>query len=76
MNTEMFASLMQRELSANGPKGDWHAWKPDQATAWQELDWHMFKLRKAINECDRAKVTEHAADCGNLLMKIAERFGE
>jgi len=66
---------MQQELKANENKGHFSEWKPDFATVRQELFHHVNKLAKAIACGDKERVSEHAADSANVLMKIEEVFG-
>lgn len=75
MTTEEFGQLMQRELYSNTSKGVWQHWKPDAAQAVSELMVHVGKLCVAVWLVDRSKVNEHAADVGNMAMKIVELFG-
>ncbi len=71
----LFIARMQAELEANAHKGDWPAWHPTPALARSELEHHVRKLLAALERGDREKVTEHAADVANYVMKIAEVYG-
>lgn len=75
MKPKDFADLMQLELDCNADKGEWENWKPTMPEATRELDYHARKLAYALSAGDAARVTEHAADVGNMAMKIAELFG-
>ncbi|MEZ2347387.1 hypothetical protein [Terriglobus sp. RCC_193] len=75
MTPREFANLMERELVANEHKGDFYRWNPTIAEAMRELADHVAKLCFVLGGCEGTKITEHAADIGNIAMRIADLFG-
>ena len=70
-----FVLRMGKEVLANAHKGDWLTWSPTEAVAMEEIYHHVGKLRNALLEKDRAKISEYTADIANLCMKIDEVHG-
>lgn len=72
----LFVKRMEDELHANGHKGDWKAWEPSELGALSEIQHHVTKLINALEQGDRARVTELSADIANAAMKTAEVHGD
>jgi len=71
-----FVSRMEKELLANEErKGDWKAWEPNPGEALGELSDHVGKLKAAVAEGDKARVSEFTADVANLSMMIDAQSG-
>lgn len=71
-----FIVQMDKELKANAVKGNWDDWKPNKDDAFSELEHHVEKLKKALQEGKAGSVTEFSADIANITMKISEQHGE
>lgn len=68
--------MMFELLQNHDKKGNFLDWKPQNAGEMiVYLDEHYLKLQEALKAGDVEKVTEYAADCGNILMLIERRFG-
>jgi len=72
---DRFAEEMKRELEANVPeKGS--AWDDcPSGKMMDEVEYHVEKLRAALEEGDKEKIREHAADVGNNAMMLADLVG-
>ncbi len=67
---------MLTELMANQEKkGNFLAWLPERDDAKSELEHHFYKLVSAIDQGQRAKITEHCADMANIAMGIHRNLG-
>lgn len=71
-----FAIFMQRELDANGHKGDRDAWRkiPPKELLLQ-IGWHAVKLGAAMRDGDCDGIAEYAADIACVAMMIADAYG-
>jgi len=84
-----FMGSMRGELVANHHQGKWDDWYPCRDSIMDDFEHHWKKLRTVmlsdlgsaeqsgdkLTEEVRARIREHCADCGNLLMKISREFG-
>lgn len=71
---QRFAELMQRELDNNAHKGDWETWTNTNSII-TDFEYHKAKLLIALlKDDDMEKATEYVADCGNILMCLANSF--
>lgn len=72
----LFSVRMEEELIANAHKGDWNFWTPTKEEWLWEMNHHIAKLQKAIQEGDRQLICEFSADVANLAEKAFTSFGE
>lgn len=68
-----FADDMEHELCANEYKGEWKKCTPEYLLG--ELEYHLSKMKAAIQQGHQARAREYGADCGNLLMMMLDVFG-
>lgn len=73
---EQFRAAMAGEIAANTAKGKWEDWRPNRGELVLELSHHVAKLYNALFSQDKDLVTEHSADCANILEKIHDLFGK
>lgn len=71
----LFVSQMYREERANSKKGDWDNWFPHPHTWMWEMQHHIAKLQKAIQNHDKEHIKEHAADLGLYAEKAFVKYG-
>jgi hypothetical protein len=64
-----FAQLMDNELTANEPKGNWKHFK-SRTDILIEFEYHKAKLLFALKFNNEAEIKEYAADCANYLLML------
>lgn len=68
-----FANSMYAELTENVEKGDRNGWKSCEVEFMlQEVEYHLEKLRTAVEKDDSEKIKEHAADVANNALMVAD----
>ena len=72
----LFSVRMKEEIDANAHKGDWNMWSPTKEEWLWEMNHHIAKLQKAIQEGDRQLICEFSADVGNLAEKAFTFYGD
>jgi hypothetical protein len=70
-----FADLMKRERHNNTHKSDFDSWLPSKEEAIKKLEYYVDKLRTALEISHYDVAIKHAADIGNIAMKIADMSG-
>lgn len=68
-----FVEYMNFELESNEHKGDWKLFT-DIELIKDELDHHLSKLKKAIEDNNIPQIREYIADCGNILMMMGNSY--
>lgn len=71
---EQFAQLMQKELTANENKGDWHLFLNERDIL-HDLEYHKAKLMFALKFDNEDDIKEYAADCANCLLMLLNSKG-
>lgn len=69
----MFASDMNQELENNKHKGDYKNFT-NKKDILSELDYHINKLKAAIENDVDFEIKEYIADCGNILMFLGNSY--
>lgn len=73
-----FLWRMKNELTVNqnvDHKGDWRKWKPEKLYLVSEINWHFAKFIQALNDGNKAKISEYSADVANYMMKADSEYG-
>lgn len=73
MSIEIFNSDMEFELNRNEHKGNWYQYA--QTGSFEEMEdelqYHVDKLKQAIENNDKALIKEYSADVANCAMFIS-----
>lgn len=70
-----FVQRMEIEKENNIGKGDWNKWVPHPSDWLWELQYHISKLQKAIQDKDLNLIQEHSADIGLYAEKAFYIYG-
>ena len=66
---------MKREYHNNKHKSDFDNWQPSKEEIIEKLEYYLNKLRTALEVSHYDVAIKHAADVGNMVMKIADMSG-
>lgn len=72
---KLFVNQMYIEENANKSKGKWDNWFPHPHTWLWEMQYHISKLQKAIQNNDKKLIKEHSADLGLYAEKAFVKYG-
>ena len=72
----LFKKAMGKELENNKHKGDFQEWCPHPLEWLWEINHHLHKLQKAIQDGNKDKICEYSADVGNHASKSFYLFGK
>jgi hypothetical protein len=71
---ELFAKMMEAELTANEKKGDWKKFTNERDIIY-EIEYHKAKLLFALKFDNQEEIQEYAADVANNLLCLLNSRG-